>query len=81
MSEHWTKGGTGLTNFHRDQYHDYKAAVDTWDGQGVFWIEERPMDGQGENSPCYSIHCDNVINAQEFWYHCDQVRHLIRTAP
>lgn len=82
MNGHWTQGGTGLTNIYPGEFDAYNAAIETYDGPGCFWIEKNPMGYSEHDIPTdYSIHCDNVKHAQEFWDHCDQVRHLIRTAP
>lgn len=64
INKHWMSGGTGLTNFGREQFPIYQAAVSKY-GRPDIWIEKKPMGGPSIASD-YSLHSSNR-NASEFW--------------
>lgn len=54
-SEHWTNGGTGLTNFGPDQFPIFREAVKRL-GSDKFVVSEARMVGMGEKCEGGSLH-------------------------
>lgn len=46
ISEHWTKGGTGVTNFDKKDRHIYEAAIKEY-GNPCLLIVDKPHPGPG----------------------------------
>lgn len=79
-SEHWTNGGTGMTNFPAEHFPVYEEAVRR-NGNDKFIVSSTRMLGRGRNSHGGSLHylgirqCEEHANACEaFWKTFDEVK-------
>jgi hypothetical protein len=54
-SDHWTNGGTGLTNFPPQDFLRYREAVARF-GSDKFLVSEERMIGRGSNCEGGSLH-------------------------
>lgn len=74
QNKHWTQGGTGIKNFHKDEYLDYVKALGIFeltsvDLNPVFKIRLVNLDGD-MNSDYYSFHWtdrDNKADTSVFF--------------
>lgn len=64
---HWTNGGTGVTNFHQKDLEIYQKAISLYNGNEM-WIEFYPMAPENRKE-IYSLHfhCQPGKNLGEFW--------------
>lgn len=70
---HWMNGGTGLTNFRREQYPLYEAALEKC-GDERFFIISKPMSGNPNAVPTdYSLHRKGQGPADAFWRAMEQI--------
>ena len=65
ISEHWTDGGTGITNFGQDRLLTFIKAINIFGDDSIF-ISCLPM--KGFTHDCFSLHRnDEFMNLNEFW--------------
>lgn len=83
-SEHWTNGGTGLTNFATHQFPIYEEAARRH-GNPKFIVSSTRMLGRGRDSDGGSIHYTSDLQTPEggaevsaFWRVFDQVKEEMR---
>lgn len=55
--EHWTRGGTGITNFGREELWRYLIAIEEH-GDPALFVRLRPM--AGDTLPLFSLHFLNA---------------------
>ena len=55
LSQHWTNGGTGLTNFPPEDFQRFQKAVDRF-GSDKFLVSEDRMIGRGAEIEGGSLH-------------------------
>lgn len=64
VSEHWTRGGTGLTNFPPEDFPRYRETVARL-GSVHFEVSEGRMTGLGSRAPGGSLHYLGDIHSEE----------------
>jgi len=72
MSEHWTNGGTGITNFNPTMLDVYQKAINEHPGLGL-WIEKRPMSGPSLKGD-YSLHRHATGDLSLFWETFERIK-------
>ena len=67
-SNHWSKGGTGVTNFHPSAAPKYEAAIQELGDSNIFLMDQ-PMLGGGENGHYHSLHTnfESLYDLSDFW--------------
>lgn len=66
-SDHWIRGGSGVTNFDRDRLPVYQAAI-AKHGDPSLRLSDLPMTGGGgEGSSYYSLHHFGIGDLSQFW--------------
>lgn len=73
-SEHWTRGGTGVTNFGNSRLPLYEKAIEIIADQDLF-LSDIPMYGGGQFMTDYaSLHFSTRKDLSHFWEILDKLK-------
>ena len=64
--EHFSRGGTGITNFDIEDLGIYQEAIRR-SGDTSLFIQQSPMSGSATANPCCSLHSNQRKDRSEFW--------------
>lgn len=65
VSAHWTRGGSGITNFQPEDLSLYQEAVKKF-GDARIFISDKLMDGYGFTGKM-SLHREDMKDMSDFW--------------
>lgn len=75
--EHWTNGGTAVTNFHATDRPIYQIAIARYKGLHKLWIENIPMPPLKPDGEHNCLHCSFAAEEKDltdFWKLMEQIK-------